>query len=93
VSEQWVFVYRNAIKFSWNTLSDLAPYRVAMIQDYTYTPEIWAKTNAGDFKSDKLPNEAAAVKMLLLDRVDVAPMERNVACDVLRTSFTDAEAA
>lgn len=92
VSEQWVFVYRNALKFSWNTFSDLKPYRVAMIQDYTYTPEIWAKANAGEFKVDKLPNEAVAIKMLLLDRVDVAPMERNVACDVLHTSFSEADA-
>ena len=92
VSEQWVFVYRNALKFNWTTLSDLKPYRVAMIQDYTYTPEIWAKANAGEFKVDKLLNEAAAIKMLLLDRVDVAPMERNVACDVLHTSFSEADA-
>ena len=93
VTEKWVFVYRNGVKFSWNSLADLKPYRVAMIQDYTYTPEIWTMANAGDFKSDKLPNEAAAIKMLLLDRVDVAPMERNVACDVLQKNFTDAEAA
>lgn len=93
VSEQWVFVYRNAVKFNWSTLADLKPYRVAMIQDYTYTPEIWAMAQAGDFKSDKLPNDAAAIKMLLLERVDVAPMERNVACDVLQKNFTDADAA
>ena len=93
VTERWVFVYRNAVKFSWNNLADLKPYRVAMIQDYTYTPEIWSMANAGGFKSDKLPNEAAAIRMLLLDRVDVAPMERNVACDVLQKNFTDADAA
>ena len=92
-TEKWVFVYRNAVKFSWNSLANLKPYRVAMIQDYTYTPEIWSMANAGNFKSDKLPNEAAAIRMLLLDRVDVAPMERNVACDVLQKNFTDADAA
>ncbi|MES2584803.1 MAG: transporter substrate-binding domain-containing protein [Pseudomonadota bacterium] len=93
VTEKWVFVYRNAAKFSWNTLADLKPYRVALIQDYTYTPQIWSMAQAGDFKSDKLPNEAAAIKMLLLDRLDVAPMERNVACDVLQKNFSDADAA
>lgn len=93
VTEKWVFVYRNAVKFRWNSLADLKPYRVALIQDYTYTPEIWTMANAGDFKSDKLPNDAAAIKMLLLDRVDVAPMERNVACDVLQKNFTEADAA
>lgn len=93
VTEQWVFVYRNAVKFQWNTLADLKPYRVALIQDYTYTPEIWAMAQSGAFKSDRLPNEAAAIRMLLLDRVDVAPVERNVACDVLQKNFTDQDAA
>ena len=93
VTEKWVFVYRNAAKFSWNTLADLKPYRVALIQYNTYTPEIWAMANAGVFKSDKLPNEEAVIKMLLLDRADVAPMERNVACDVLQKNFTAADAA
>ena len=93
VTEKWVFVYRNGVKFSWNNLADLKPYRVAMIQDYTYTPEIWSMANSGAFKSDKLPNDVAAIRMLLLDRVDVAPMERNVACDVLQKNFTDADAA
>ncbi|MEO7108564.1 MAG: transporter substrate-binding domain-containing protein [Rhodoferax sp.] len=93
VTEKWVFVYRNAIKFSWATLADLKPYRLALIQDYTYTPEIWTMAKAGDFKSERLPNDIAAIKMLLLERSDVAPMERNVACDVLQKNFSDAEAA
>ena len=93
VTEKWVFVYRKAVKFSWNKLADLKPYRLALIQDYTYTPEIWSMATAGDFKSDKMPDDLSAIKMLLLDRVDVAPMERNVACDVLQKNFTDADAA
>ena len=36
-----------------------------MIRDYTYTPKIRIMAQAGDFKGDKLPNEAAAIKMLL----------------------------
>ena len=91
VTEQWVFVYRNAIKFDWQTLADLRPYRLAMIQDYTYTPEIWAMAKAGAFKMDQQKNDLAALKMLLLNRVDVAPMERNVACDLLSHHFSEAE--
>lgn len=92
LTEQWVFVYRNAVKFNWNTLEDLHPYRFAMIQDYTYTPEIWAMAKTGGFKFDRLPDEQAAIKLLLLNRVDVAPMERNVACDALRRHFSEDEA-
>ncbi|MFZ6655213.1 substrate-binding periplasmic protein [Undibacterium sp. TJN19] len=93
ITEQWVFVYRTALDFKWKQLSDLQAYRVAMIQDYTYTPEIWAMANKAEFKAEKLPNDMAALRMLLLKRVDVAPMERNVTCDLLARNFSPAEAA
>jgi polar amino acid transport system substrate-binding protein len=91
LTEQWVYVYRNALKFNWSTLADLRPFRIALIQDYTYTPEIWAMAKAGDLTVERLTNEQAALKMLLLDRVDIVPMERNVACDLLRRNFSTEE--
>ncbi|MFZ6876164.1 substrate-binding periplasmic protein [Undibacterium sp. Di27W] len=93
ITEQWVFVYRNALDFKWQQLADLRPYRIAMIQDYTYTPDIWAMANKGDLKMEKLPNDMAALKLLLLKRVDIAPMERNVTCDLLARNFSPADAA
>lgn len=93
LTEQWVFVYRNAIDFKWKQLSDLRAYRLAMIPDYTYTPEIWEMANRGELKIDKLPSDLAALRMLLMKRVDVSPMERNVACDILSRNFSPAEAA
>ncbi|CAN5722276.1 transporter substrate-binding domain-containing protein [soil metagenome] len=93
LTEQWVFIHRSAQAFQWQQLADLRPYRVALIQDYTYTPEIWSMASKGDFRSDKLPNDLTALRMLLLKRVDVVPMERNVACDILSRNFSAAEAA
>lgn len=93
LTEQWVFVYRSELKFKWDRLTDLRPYRVALIKDYTYTPQIWSMADKGEFKSDKLANDLAALRMLLLKRVDVAPMERNVACDLLSRHFSATEAA
>lgn len=93
LTEQWVFVYRNAIDFKWKQLSDLRAYRLAMIPDYTYTPEIWEMANRGELKIDKLSSDLAALRMLLMKRVDVSPMERNVACDILSRNFSPAEAA
>lgn len=93
ITEQWVFVYRNALDFKWKQLDDLKPYRIAMIQDYTYTPEIWAMANKGELKVEKLPNDMAALKLLLLKRVDIAPMERNTTCDLLARNFSPADAA
>jgi polar amino acid transport system substrate-binding protein len=93
LTEQWVFIHRADVRFAWETLDDLKPHRVGVIQDYTYTPELWAKANSGAFRVERLPNDQAALKMLLLGRIDVTPMERNVACDLLRTHHSEAESA
>ncbi len=93
LTEQWVFVYRNELKFHWTSLQDLKPYRVGMIQDYTYTPEIWQAANAGEFKSEKLRDENAVLRMMLMGRIDISPLEKNVACDNLLRNFSPKEAA
>lgn len=93
LTEQWLFVHRKAIKFDWQTLADLRPYRIAMIQDYTYTPEIWVMANAGQLKVDRQKDDMTVLKMLTLGRVDIAPMERNVACDLLARHFPAADSA
>ncbi|WP_338848676.1 ABC transporter substrate-binding protein [Massilia sp. W12] len=93
LTEQWVFVYNKSIKFDWRTLQDLRPYRFAMIQDYTYTPEIWAMANAGELKYERLKDDVSALRMLILGRVEVAPMERNVACDLLSRNFSESDGA
>ena len=93
LTEQWVFVHRKDLRFDWHALSDLRPYRVAMVRDYTYTPALWAMAKAGEIKVENLPDDISAIKLLLLGRVDLAPMERNVACDLLRRHFSAEEAA
>lgn len=92
LTEQWVFVYRQGIKFDWKDLNDLRPWRIALIQDYTYTPEIWAMAKQRTLKVDQVTDDVGALRMLMLDRVDVAPMERNVACDLLARHFSAADA-
>ncbi|WP_246480131.1 substrate-binding periplasmic protein [Inhella gelatinilytica] len=83
LTEDWVFVYRRSLKdFSWRTAADLRPYRIGLVRDYTYTPEIWALARSGQIKSGSPPNDLAGLKMLLLDRIQVFPTERRVACDL-----------
>lgn len=93
LTEQWVFVHRKDFNFDWRALSDLRPYRVAMVRDYTYTPDLWAMARSGDMKVENLSDDVSAIKLLLLGRVDLAPMERNVACDLLRRNFSTQDAA
>ena len=91
VTEQWVMVYRKEIGLKWNALDELRPYRLATVPDYTYTPELRAMLKSGGIKSESAPNDTAVLKLLSLGRADVAPMELSVACELLKTQFTEAD--
>lgn len=92
LTEQWVFLHRRAMKFDWNGVDDLQPFVIGMTRDYTYTPELWAAARAGRLMSSPVPNDLAGLKMLQAGRIDVLPLERNVACDLLIQHFDDAAA-
>ncbi len=93
LTEQWVFIHRKSIDLDWKTLDDLKPFLLAVIRDYTYTPELRAKVSSGELRADPTPDDLAALRKLIAGRVDVAPMERNVACDLLGRHFSEGEVA
>ncbi|MFN4238792.1 MAG: substrate-binding periplasmic protein [Vogesella sp.] len=92
LTEQWVFVHRRDMPFDWKALSDLQPYRLAIIANYTYTPEMWRLLQQGKLQSDATPDDLLALRKLLARRVDVVPIERNVACYLLSRHFALAQA-
>lgn len=91
VTEQWVMVHRKDIALKWSSLQDLQPYRMATVPDYTYTPELRAMFKSGAIKTEAAPSDTAVLKLLTLGRADVAPMELSVACELLKTQFSDAD--
>jgi len=91
LTEQWAMVYRKELGLKWSVLDDLRPYRMATVPDYTYTPELRALIKAGGIKAESAPNDAAVLKLLILGRADIAPMELSVACELLRTQFPEAD--
>lgn len=93
LTEQWVFVHRRDRRFDWTALTDLRPYRLAIIANYTYTPQLWQLLNSGYVQGDATPDDLLALRKLLARRVDVVPIERNVACHLLARHFTPAQAA
>lgn len=93
LTEQWLLVYRRELKLDWTTLADLRGYKVGYVRDYTYTPEFWSKIQSGELDGDATPTDLAGLRKMLLGRIDVLPMERNVACDLLGHHFKPAEAA
>lgn len=95
LTEQWVLVYRQAAfkdaPFDWKVLSDLKDLRMGVVQSYTYTPELWAMHKAGTLKTVVAPDDIANLRLLIGGRLDVVPMERNVACYLMQHHFMDSE--
>lgn len=88
LTEQWVIVHRRQTPLDWQQLEDLKPYRLAVIADYTYTPQFHDLLQRGTLTGDPTPNDLLALRKLLAKRVDAIPIERNVACDLLNRYFT-----
>jgi polar amino acid transport system substrate-binding protein len=87
LTEQWQLLHRREISLDWRRVADLRPYTVGMVRDYTYTPEWWAEARAGRLKVEQPNNDLNSLRMLLAGRIDVLPIERHVACDLLARHF------
>jgi polar amino acid transport system substrate-binding protein len=92
-TERWVLLHRAAMPFDWRSLDDLKPYRLGLVPEYTYSPEIWAAARSGQLRFESPRNDATSLRMLLVERIDLLPLDRNVACEVLMAQFTPAEQA
>ena len=97
LTEQWVFLFRQRADgskhFDWDTLADLKGQRIAAVQSYTYTAEFWALQKSGDLKVELAQDDLGNLRRLVAGRVDVAVIERNVACYLMNAHFTPAEVA
>jgi polar amino acid transport system substrate-binding protein len=90
--EQWQMVSLRELQLDWQRLEDLRPWRIGVIRDYTYSPEFLRLLQAGVLQGDNTSDDLTGLRKLLLRRIDVLPIERNVACDLLARHFTPAEA-
>lgn len=95
LTEQWVFVYRADAPrmrgFDWKQFSDLARWRIGASRFNSYTPEFWNLQKAGVLKFEFGPDDLSNLRLLVAGRVDVVPLERNVACYLMATHFQAAE--
>lgn len=95
LTEQWVLLYRpsafGAEPFDWKTLADLKGLRIGIVRSYTYTPAFWAMQKSGALTTVTAPDDLANLRLLIGGRLDVVPMERNVACYLLQHHFMDAD--
>ncbi len=90
-TEHWLLLHRRDMALDWRSIDDLRPYRLGLVAEYTYTPELWQAARAGLLRYEQPRNDVVSLRMLLLGRIDVLPLDRNVACDTLAHQFTPAE--
>lgn len=95
LTEQWVFLYRQApagsVRFDWKNLNDLQGLRIGAVRFNTYTPEFWALQKAGVLKVEFASDDLNNLRLLVAGRIDVLPMERNMACALMKTHFKPEE--
>jgi len=95
LTEQWVFVYRSGgpatSPLVWSRLEDLKSLRIGGIRSYTYTPEFWALSKADVLKVEFALDDLTNLRRLVAGRIDVVPMERNVACYLMAAHFKPEE--
>ena len=92
LTEQWVVLYRAPLAVDWKEPEDLSPFTFGAIKTYTYTPEFHALFNSGKLKVDWSPDDLSILHKMASGRVDVALLDRNVACFLIDQHLTGAEA-
>lgn len=95
LTEQWVFLYRlgpaGSVRFNWKSLNDLHGLRIGAVRFNTYTPEFWTLQKAGILKVDFASDDLNNLRLLVAGRIDVVPMERNMACALMKMHFKPEE--
>jgi polar amino acid transport system substrate-binding protein len=92
LTEVWVVLYRAGLGLDWKQPEDLSPYTFGAIRTYTYTPEFHALFASGRIKVDWSPDDVSMLHKLAAGRIDAIILDRNVACYLIDTHLSSAEA-
>lgn len=72
------FVERRDSPIVWNSLADLAPYHLGVVQGYVNTAEFDAMAARGELTVEKATDDASNLRKVLARRVRAAVIDRNV---------------
>ncbi|MDD0842775.1 substrate-binding periplasmic protein [Pseudomonas sp. Gutcm_11s] len=93
VESSYHLFHRKDHPFDWAAAKDLATLRVGGAINYDYGPDFQSAESDGLIRVKRLSNEEQAMRMLLAGRIDVLPMDKVVAFDMLHSKFSRAERA
>jgi polar amino acid transport system substrate-binding protein len=82
-----VFFHLKSYEFDWNTIEDLKGIKIGATLQYTYGKEFDNAAKAGVIKVDYMPTDEQNYNKLLLGRIDIFPMERDVGYNMLRKNL------
>lgn len=91
VDTSYYLFHRDDHPFDWQQVSDLQGKRIGGAIDYDYGAAFQQAEKRGQVQMQRLSNEELALRMLLAGRLDVLPMDKVVAFDMLRSKFSSAE--
>ncbi|ARU54554.1 MAG: transporter substrate-binding domain-containing protein [Pseudomonadales bacterium] len=73
-----VFFHLETNDFDWNSFRDLNRYRIGGVLGYAYSIDFKAAEDRGEFQVIRIRDEKSLVSMLLSDRLDAFPANREV---------------
>ncbi|MEO4047470.1 transporter substrate-binding domain-containing protein [Pseudomonas sp. CAU 1711] len=94
VVESGYYLFHHKDKaFDWRQVGDLAPLRIGGAIDYDYGESFQQAERDGLIQVRRLSSEEQGMRMLLAGRLDVFPMDKVVAFDMLYSKFSREERA
>lgn len=84
---QYVFYYRAEDDFDWDSLAALKGEKIGLTQDYSYGETLRSAIESGLVSADVTTSDLANFKKLLLDRIDLFPMDPVVGEAMIRNQF------
>lgn len=91
VDTSYYLFHRQDHAFDWQQISDLQDKRIGGAIDYNYGAAFQQAEKSGLVHMRRLSHEELALRMLLAGRLDVLPMDKVVAFDLLHRKFSSAE--
>ncbi len=91
VDSSYFLFHRKDQPFDWQQVSDLQGKRVGGAIDYDYGQAFQQAEKSGQLQVKRLSNEEQGLRMVLAGRLDVFPMDKVVAFDLLHSHFSAAE--
>ncbi|MEH6402463.1 MAG: transporter substrate-binding domain-containing protein [Sneathiella sp.] len=88
LSEQFVFFHQKSFKFNWTSIKDLKGLTIGGNHISTYGPEIDAAIEKGLVNIDRVNGYKQNFDRLVLGRINLFPMEKNVGYFILRSNFS-----